>query len=158
DGLHASIRDGTDRNAPDLGEKLVGEGRQHAGLAFQQNQAEALLKPVALPEAGLEFQAQPFSKVVRLFDLSLVGARGQLFQGVRERRELGLRAQVFERLWTDLAFGGEQLLRRRDLQLQACQVVREEIGQEIQADELRAQLGLELPDFVLDRDEPVLGQ
>src|SRR5207253_1257999 len=37
---------------------------------------------------------------------------------------------------TDLAFGGEQLLRRRDLQLQACQVVREEIGHEIQACEL----------------------
>src|SRR5207249_154268 len=157
DGLHASIRDGTDGDAPDLGEKLVGEGRQYGGLAFQQSQVEALLKAVALPKAGLVLQAQAFPNVVRRFDLSLVGAGGQLFQGVRERGQLGLRAQVFERLRTDLTFGGEQLLRCRDLQLQARQGVREEVGEEIQAGKLLAQMRLVIPDFVLDREDPILG-
>src|SRR3989475_7104552 len=81
-----------------------------------------------------------------------------LFQGVRERGELGLRAQVFERLRTDLTFGGEQLLRCRDLQLQASQGVREEVGEEIQAGKLLAQMRLVVPDFVLDREDPILGE
>ena len=69
-----------------------------------------------------------------------------------------MRAQLFERLRTDLAFGGEQLLRCCNLLLQASQGVREEVGEDIQAGELLAQMGLEVPDFVLDREDPILGE